>query len=163
MSQPLFNAQDHQHMADAIRLAWRGLYTTHPNPRVGCVIVNDGIVVGQGWHEFAGQGHAEVNALRAAGNAARGATVYVSLEPCSHHGKTPPCANALIAAGVAKVVSAMKAIPKVSGNGHRLLQAAGIETACVACWKPGPRRESRVSPTHADRPALDYPEVRHEC
>lgn len=118
-------------MADAIRLAWRGLYTTHPNPRVGCVIVKDGVVVGQGWHEIAGEGHAEVNALRAAGNAARGATAYVSLEPCSHHGKTPPCANALIEAGVAKVISAMEdPNPKVSGNGHRLLQAAGIETAC---------------------------------
>ncbi len=117
-------------MADAIRLAWRGLYTTHPNPRVGCVIVKDGVVVGQGWHQIAGQGHAEVNALRAAGEAARGATVYVSLEPCSHHGKTPPCANALIQAGVAKVISAMEdPNPNVSGNGHRLLQEAGVETA----------------------------------
>lgn len=118
-------------MAEAIRLAWRGLYTTHPNPRVGCVIVKDGLVVGRGWHEVAGQGHAEVNALRAAGSAAKGATVYVSLEPCSHHGKTPPCANALIGAGVAQVISAMEdPNPKVSGNGHRLLQQAGIHTAC---------------------------------
>ena len=118
-------------MAEAIRLAWRGLYTTHPNPRVGCVIVKDGVVVGQGWHQIAGQGHAEVNALRAAGDAARGATAYVSLEPCSHHGKTPPCAEALIKAGVAKVISAMEdPNPSVSGNGHRLLQSAGIETAC---------------------------------
>lgn len=118
-------------MADAIRLAWRGLYTTHPNPRVGCVIVKDGVVVGQGWHEIAGQGHAEVNALRAAGDAARGATVYVSLEPCSHHGKTPPCANALIQAGVARVISAMEdPNPKVSGRGHQLLRDAGIDTAC---------------------------------
>lgn len=130
MSDPLFTACDHQHMADAIRLAWRGLYTTHPNPRVGCVIVKDGGVVGQGWHEIAGQGHAEVNALRQAGEAARGATVYVSLEPCSHHGKTPPCAEALIRAGVARVVSAMEdPNPQVSGRGHRLLQAAGIATA----------------------------------
>lgn len=118
-------------MADAIRLAWRGLYTTHPNPRVGCVIVKEGVVVGRGWHEIAGQGHAEINALRVAGEAARGATVYVSLEPCSHYGKTPPCASALIQAGVAKVISAMEdPNPKVSGSGHRLLQAAGIETAC---------------------------------
>lgn len=118
-------------MADAIRLAWRGLYTTHPNPRVGCIIVKDGQVVGQGWHEIAGQGHAEVNALRNAGAAASGATVYVSLEPCSHHGKTPPCAEALISAGVARVISAMEdPNPQVSGNGHRLLQSAGIETAC---------------------------------
>lgn len=117
-------------MAEAIRLAWRGLYTTHPNPRVGCVIVQDGVVVGRGWHQVAGQGHAEVNALREAGAAARGATVYVSLEPCSHYGKTPPCANALIEAGVARVISAMEdPNPRVSGSGHRLLQAAGIETA----------------------------------
>lgn len=118
-------------MADAIRLAGRGLYTTHPNPRVGCVIVKGGVVVGQGWHAIAGQGHAEVNALRAAGPAAQGATVYVSLEPCSHHGKTPPCADALIQAGVARVISAMEdPNPKVSGSGHQRLQAAGIETAC---------------------------------
>lgn len=117
-------------MAEAIRLAWRGLYTTHPNPRVGCVIVKDGVVVGRGWHQVAGQGHAEVNALRAAGDAARGATVYVSLEPCSHHGKTPPCAEALIQAGVARVISAMEdPNPRVSGNGLRRLQSAGIETA----------------------------------
>lgn len=131
MSPPLFNAHDHQHMADAIRLAWRGLYTTHPNPRVGCVIVKDGVVVGQGWHQVAGQGHAEVNALRAAGEAARGATVYVSLEPCSHHGKTPPCADALVRAGVSRVVSAMEdPNPRVSGRGHQRLQEAGITTAC---------------------------------
>ena len=117
-------------MAEAIRLAWRGLYSTHPNPRVGCVIVKDGKIIGRGWHQTAGQGHAEINALRDAGAAARGATLYVSLEPCSHHGKTPPCANALIDAGVARVISAMEdPNPHVSGNGHRLLQAAGIQVA----------------------------------
>ena len=88
-------------------------------------------MVGQGWHEIAGQGHAEINALRAAGEAARGATAYVSLEPCSHHGKTPPCADALVEAGVARVISAMEdPNPQVSGNGHRRLEAAGIATAC---------------------------------
>lgn len=131
MTTALFNSTDHRYMAEAIRLAWRGLYTTHPNPRVGCVIVKDGKVVGRGWHQVAGQGHAEVNALREAGAQAQGATAYVSLEPCSHHGKTPPCAEALIQAGIAKVISAMEdPNPQVSGNGHRLLQQAGIETAC---------------------------------
>ena len=118
-------------MAEAIALAWRGLYTTHPNPRVGCVLVKEAQVVGRGWHQFAGQGHAEVNALAEAGSQAKGATAYVSLEPCSHHGKTPPCVSALIEAGVAKVISAMEdPNPKVSGNGHHLLEQAGIETAC---------------------------------
>ena len=131
MTAALFTTADHQHMAEAIRLAWRGLYTTHPNPRVGCVLVKAGQVIGRGWHQVAGQGHAEVNALREAGEAARGATAYVSLEPCSHHGKTPPCAEALIKAGVARVVSAMEdPNPNVSGRGHQLLEAAGIATAC---------------------------------
>lgn len=131
MTAALFTNADHQFMAEAIQLAWRGLYTTHPNPRVGCVLVKAGEVVGRGWHQVAGEGHAEVNALRQAGANARGATAYVSLEPCSHHGKTPPCAEALITAGVARVVSAMEdPNPKVSGRGHQLLAAAGIETAC---------------------------------
>ncbi|MEE2729743.1 MAG: bifunctional diaminohydroxyphosphoribosylaminopyrimidine deaminase/5-amino-6-(5-phosphoribosylamino)uracil reductase RibD [Pseudomonadota bacterium] len=131
MTAALFTRTDHQHMAEAIRLAWRGLYTTHPNPRVGCVLVKDGRVVGRGWHQVAGEGHAEVNALREAGTEARGATAYVSLEPCSHHGKTPPCAEALIQAGVARVISAMEdPNPQVSGRGHQRLQAAGIQTAC---------------------------------
>ncbi|MAR92544.1 MAG: bifunctional diaminohydroxyphosphoribosylaminopyrimidine deaminase/5-amino-6-(5-phosphoribosylamino)uracil reductase RibD [Pseudomonadota bacterium] len=131
MSATLFTSADHQFMAEAIALAWRGLYTTHPNPRVGCVLVKDGQVVGRGWHQRAGEGHAEVLALHEAGAAARGATAYVSLEPCSHHGKTPPCAEALIEAGVARVISAMEdPNPQVAGGGHRLLQAAGITTAC---------------------------------
>ncbi|TCS72359.1 diaminohydroxyphosphoribosylaminopyrimidine deaminase/5-amino-6-(5-phosphoribosylamino)uracil reductase [Sulfuritortus calidifontis] len=114
-------------MARALRLAARGLYTTMPNPRVGCVIVKDGRVVGEGWHERAGEPHAEIHALRAAGAAARGATVYVSLEPCSHHGRTPPCANALIDAGVARVVAAMRdPNPQVAGNGIELLTLAGV-------------------------------------
>ncbi|AUM13676.1 bifunctional diaminohydroxyphosphoribosylaminopyrimidine deaminase/5-amino-6-(5-phosphoribosylamino)uracil reductase RibD [Ketobacter alkanivorans] len=131
MTAALFTKADHQHMAEAIRLAWRGLYTTHPNPRVGCVLVKEGQIVGRGWHQIAGEGHAEVNALRQAGPAAQGATAYVSLEPCSHHGKTPPCAEALIQAGVAKVISAMEdPNPRVSGRGHQLLESAGIQTAC---------------------------------
>jgi diaminohydroxyphosphoribosylaminopyrimidine deaminase/5-amino-6-(5-phosphoribosylamino)uracil reductase len=117
-------------MARALRLAGRGLYTTTPNPRVGCVIVRDGAVVGEGWHERAGEPHAEIHALRAAGERAQGATVYVSLEPCNHHGRTPPCADALIAARVARVVTALQdPNPRVAGSGFARLAAAGIETA----------------------------------
>ena len=101
----MFSADDHRFMTQALRLAERGLYTTSPKPRVGCVIVKGGRVVGEGWHERAGQPHAEVHALRQAGEAARGATVYVTLEPCSHYGRTPPCANALVEAGVASVMT----------------------------------------------------------
>ena len=118
-------------MAQALRLAERGLYTTSPNPRVGCVLVRNGNVVGEGWHERAGEPHAEVLALRAAGEAARGATVYVTLEPCSHHGRTPPCANSLIAAGVARVAVAVQdPNPRVAGQGIARLCAAGIEVEC---------------------------------
>ncbi len=114
-------------MARALRLAERGLYSTTPNPRVGCVLVRDGEVVGEGWHERAGEAHAEVHALRQAGDRARGATAYVTLEPCSHHGRTPPCANALIDAGVARVAAAMRdPNPEVSGRGIELLTLAGV-------------------------------------
>lgn len=114
-------------MARALRLAEKGLFTTTPNPRVGCVIVKDGAVLGAGWHARAGEAHAEIHALNAAGNLARGATAYVTLEPCSHHGRTPPCADALIAAGVARVVAAMRdPNPQVGGNGLEMLRAAGI-------------------------------------
>lgn len=123
----MFTAADHRFMAHALQLARRGLYTTQPNPRVGCVIVRDGQIVGEGWHERAGEPHAEVLALHQAGESARGATVYVTLEPCSHFGRTPPCANALVKAGVGRVVAAMvDPNPLVAGNGLRLLQAAGI-------------------------------------
>ncbi len=125
-----FSAADGRMMARALQLAERGLWTTSPNPRVGCVLVRDGAIVGEGWHEKAGQPHAEVHALRAAGERARGATAYVTLEPCSHHGRTPPCAEALVAAGVARVVAAMEdPNPLVAGRGLALLRAAGIETA----------------------------------
>lgn len=124
----MFSAADHAHMAHALRLAERGVYSTTPNPRVGCVIVNNDQVVGEGWHVRAGEAHAEVHALRAAGERARGATAYVTLEPCSHHGRTPPCANALIDAGVVRVVAAMRdPNPQVSGGGLTLLTLAGIQ------------------------------------
>jgi diaminohydroxyphosphoribosylaminopyrimidine deaminase/5-amino-6-(5-phosphoribosylamino)uracil reductase len=117
-------------MARALELAARGLYTTHPNPRVGCVLVNDGEMIGEGWHERAGEPHAEVFALRAAGGRARGATAYVTLEPCSHTGRTPPCADALIAAGVSRVVCAiLDPNPKVAGGGVARLRAAGVEVS----------------------------------
>jgi len=120
---------DAQMMSRAIQLAKRGLYTTHPNPRVGCVISQGRDIVGEGWHQRAGEGHAEVHALRHAGKAARGATAYVTLEPCSHFGKTPPCAEALVKAGVARVVVAMQdPNPLVAGNGLKRLREAGIET-----------------------------------
>jgi diaminohydroxyphosphoribosylaminopyrimidine deaminase/5-amino-6-(5-phosphoribosylamino)uracil reductase len=125
-----FSAVDHGMMARALQLAERGLWTTSPNPRVGCVLVRAGEIVGEGWHEKAGEPHAEVHALRAAGDQAKGATAYVTLEPCSHHGRTPPCAEALIAAGVSRVVAAMTdPNPLVAGKGLALLRAAGIETA----------------------------------
>src|SRR5271167_2144521 len=92
------SAEDRAHLARALELAARGLYTTDPNPRVGCVLTRDGRILGEGWHERAGEGHAEVRALRAASGEVRGATAYVTLEPCSHTGRTPPCADALIAA-----------------------------------------------------------------
>ncbi len=122
-----FSAADHACMARALQLAAHGLFTTSPNPRVGCVIVKDGLVVGEGWHQRAGTPHAEIHALKAAGNAARGATVYVTLEPCSHHGRTPPCAEALIDAGVSRVVAAMRdPNPLVAGGGITMLTLAGI-------------------------------------
>ena len=116
-------------MAHALQLAARGLDTTSPNPRVGCVLVRDGEIVGEGWHERAGEPHAEIHALRAAAGAARGATAYVTLEPCSHFGRTPPCADALIDAGVTRVVVAMvDPNPLVGGRGLERLRATGIRT-----------------------------------
>jgi len=120
-------SEDQAHMARALTLAARGLYTTDPNPRVGCVVVRDGRVLGEAWHERAGEAHAEALALRAAGPAARGATVYVTLEPCSHTGRTPPCTEALIASGVARVVcSSVDPNTRVAGGGIERLQSAGI-------------------------------------
>lgn len=122
---------DHQHMSRAIQLARRGLYTTQPNPRVGCVIARGEQVIAEGYHLQAGGPHAEIVALQQAGAGAAGATAYVSLEPCSHHGKTPPCADALIEAGVARVVCAMQdPNPLVAGQGLDKLHEAGIEAEC---------------------------------
>lgn len=123
-----FSDTDRMHMQRALRLAERGRYAAHPNPVVGCVIVRDGAVVGEGWHAVAGEAHAEINALQAAGGSARGATIYVTLEPCVHHGKTPPCTDALIEAGVAEVVVGSKdPNPQVSGAGLKALEGAGIK------------------------------------
>jgi diaminohydroxyphosphoribosylaminopyrimidine deaminase/5-amino-6-(5-phosphoribosylamino)uracil reductase len=126
-----FSALDSQMMASAIQLAKRGQYTTSPNPNVGCVIVDiAGVIVGQGWHHQAGTPHAEVHALKQAGAKAAGATAYVTLEPCSHFGRTPPCANALIDAGISRVVAAMvDPNPLVAGSGLAKLEQAGINTA----------------------------------
>ncbi len=115
-------------MAQAIRLAERGRFTADPNPNVGCVIVKEGKVVGQGWHQKAGEPHAEVHAIRAAGERARGSELYVTLEPCSHQGRTPPCADMIVSSGVKKVVVAMQdPNPLVAGQGIKRLQEAGIE------------------------------------
>jgi diaminohydroxyphosphoribosylaminopyrimidine deaminase / 5-amino-6-(5-phosphoribosylamino)uracil reductase len=128
VSHPGFSATDHAMMARALRLAERGAFTTKPNPMVGCVLAHDGDVVGEGWHQRAGGPHAEIFALQQAGEAARGATAYVTLEPCSHVGKTGPCAEALIAAGVTRVVGAMRdPNPLVDGGGFEALRAAGIQ------------------------------------
>jgi diaminohydroxyphosphoribosylaminopyrimidine deaminase / 5-amino-6-(5-phosphoribosylamino)uracil reductase len=125
--------QGRVHMARALELAARGLYTTDPNPRVGCVITREGRVIGEGWHARAGEPHAEVLALSAAGPHARGSTVFVTLEPCSHTGRTPPCADALIAAGVARVVCcSVDPNPRVAGAGIERLQAAGVAVSVGA-------------------------------
>lgn len=124
-------AQDSRWMAEALRLAKLGLYGTSPNPRVGCVLVADGQCIGSGGHRRAGEPHAEVLALYEAQDRARNATAYVTLEPCSHHGRTPPCADALIAAGVARVVvAAQDPNPLVAGTGIARLRAAGIDVDC---------------------------------
>lgn len=138
------NDADRGWMQQAIALATQG--KPSPNPRVGCVLVRDGTVVGEGWHEFAGGPHAEVSALKMAGERARGATAYVTLEPCNHHGRTPPCTEALIAAGIAQVVFGLNdPNPNVTGNGARRLTQAGIAViagvevqgceALVSSWK----------------------------
>ena len=148
---------DHAYMARALELARQGLYTTMPNPRVGCVLVREGKIVGEGFHERPGEPHAEIHALRQAGEQAKGATAYVTLEPCSHYGRTPPCANALIEAGVQRVVAAMQdPNPKVAGRGLQMLEEAGIET--TNNFMPEAARE--VNPGFIQRMETGRPFVR---
>jgi diaminohydroxyphosphoribosylaminopyrimidine deaminase/5-amino-6-(5-phosphoribosylamino)uracil reductase len=127
----MFTSSDHAFMSRALELARRGLQTATPNPRVGCVVVRDGQVVGEGWHRRAGEPHAEIVALGEAGGRARGATVYVTLEPCSHFGRTPPCVDALVEARVARVIAAMEdPNPQVNGRGLARLRDAGVDVRC---------------------------------
>lgn len=151
------HSQDVALMARAIQLAWRGRYSTHPNPRVGCVIARGDLILGEGWHERAGEAHAEVRALSQAGPDARGATAYVTLEPCSHFGRTPPCSRALIDAGVARVVVASEdPNPSVSGRGLQQLRDAGIRV------KEGVLREeaAQLNPGFLKRMKTGRPWVR---
>ena len=125
----MFTTSDHVYMTRALQLAEQGLYTTTPNPRVGCVIVKNNIIIGEGAHLKAGQSHAEVFAIKQAGSLARGATAYVTLEPCSHTGRTPPCADVLVKAGVVKVIAAMvDPNPLVAGSKFKLGKAYWVET-----------------------------------
>jgi diaminohydroxyphosphoribosylaminopyrimidine deaminase / 5-amino-6-(5-phosphoribosylamino)uracil reductase len=130
------NERDRERMLRALELAERGLFTTTPNPRVGCVIVREERSIGEGWHERAGEAHAEVMALaaaRARGEATRGATAYVTLEPCNHHGRTPPCTDALLAAGITRVVAALRDPNPVAGEGGERLRAAGVAVEFGLC------------------------------
>jgi len=125
-----FDRRDHGFMARAVRLAWKGLYTTDPNPRVGCVLVNKGEIVGEGWHRKAGEPHAERIAIANAGQRARGATAYVTLEPCCHHGRTAPCTEGLLEAGISRVIAAMRdPNPRVAGKGLEMLAEQGVAVA----------------------------------
>ena len=127
----MYSDADHGLMSRALELARNGLFSTTPNPRVGCVIVRDGEIIGEGWHRRTGEPHAEILALAQAGERARGATVYVTLEPCSHQGRTPPCTDLLIESKVARVIAAMEdPNPLVNGQGLEKLRAAGIDVRC---------------------------------
>lgn len=126
-----YSNEDHQYMARALALAERGLFTASPNPRVGCVIVRNGVIVGEGWHQRTGSPHAEADALTNCADDAAGATFYVTLEPCSHHGRTPPCCDRLIKAGAARVVvAAVDPNPLVAGAGISRIREAGIDVSC---------------------------------
>lgn len=147
---------DLEYLREAVSLAERGLFTTTPNPRVGCVIVRNGRVLGRGWHAWCGEAHAEVNAIRDAGGDVAGATVYVSLEPCTVDGRTPPCVDALIAAGVKRVVAgAPDPDPRVNGSGFDRLCAAGIETE-----NAGLADALRLNAGHRQRIAEGRPMIR---
>ncbi|ATG49566.1 riboflavin biosynthesis protein RibD [Celeribacter ethanolicus] len=149
-------AEDLRHMRHALTLGARGLGRTWPNPAVGCVIVRDGRIVGRGWTQPGGRPHAEVMALRQAGEAARGATAYVTLEPCSHHGKTPPCAEALISAGLSRVVVALgDPDPRVNGRGFAMLQSAGVEVVAGLCdAEARAQQQGFLSKVTLDRPMV---------
>jgi diaminohydroxyphosphoribosylaminopyrimidine deaminase/5-amino-6-(5-phosphoribosylamino)uracil reductase len=152
-----FSADDHRYMARALELARRGLFSTDPNPRVGCVLVNAGRIVGEGWHARAGGPHAEIHSLRQAGEAARNATAYVTLEPCAHHGRTPPCADALVAAGVARVVAAMvDPNPEVAGRGLARLAQSGIRAESGLLAEPA----QRLNPGFCKRMQDGWPLIR---
>lgn len=154
------SGHESQFLERALALARRGLFTAHPNPRVGCVVVRGGEVVGEGWHRAAGEAHAEVHALAAAGERARGATVYVSLEPCCHEGRTPPCTEALVRAGVARVVAAAPdPDPRVSGRGFERLRAAGIEAGPIRSERLA-RAAAELNPGFLKRTACGRPFVR---
>lgn len=147
-------SQDQKWMQQAIALAKQGQYSTKPNPNVGCVIVKDGQLVGEGFHPQAGQPHAEVFALRDAGEQAKGATAYVTLEPCAHFGRTPPCAKGLVAAGVAKVVVACPdPNPLVAGKGVQILKDAGIEVE-VGVLQQQAHQLNLAFKSHGDRSTL---------
>lgn len=149
--------RDLRRMARAIQLAERGLYTTDPNPRVGCVLTKAGRIIGEGWHRRAGEPHAERLAIDAAGEAARGATAYVTLEPCCHHGRTPPCTDALLAAGISRLVVGMEdPNPLVRGRGLDRMRAAGVEV--VTGVLEGPCRS--LNPGFDKRMRLGLPYVR---
>ncbi|RKZ93945.1 MAG: bifunctional diaminohydroxyphosphoribosylaminopyrimidine deaminase/5-amino-6-(5-phosphoribosylamino)uracil reductase RibD [Gammaproteobacteria bacterium] len=146
-----------RYMARALQLAERGLFTTDPNPRVGCVIVKDDVIVGEGWHQWAGEAHAEVNALQDAGAKAEGADCYITLEPCSHTGKTPPCVDALIKSGVNHVFVAMTdPNPLVVGNGIAKLKSAGIEVTVGLMQQ----QAESLNPGFCQRMRLNRPFVR---
>src|SRR5881394_3158214 len=131
---------DQRFMTLALTLGRRGLGNAWPNPAVGAVVVRDGVIVGRGWTQPGGRPHAEVEALGRAGEAARGATLYATLEPCSHHGKTPPCVDAIMAAGIARVVSALgDPNPRIAGEGHAKLRAAGVAVTLGVCTEDARR------------------------
>src|SRR6202171_6688908 len=144
----MFSDFDRLAMQRALELAARGLATTDPNPRVGCVIARGALIVAEGWHERAGEAHAEVVALRAAGAQAEGATVYVTLEPCSHHGRTPPCVEALVRARVARVVyAATDPNPQVNGRGAEALRSAGVAVEAGPLESPAPAPKRGIKHT----------------
>ena len=143
-------------LARALELAERGRGTTHPNPLVGAVVVRDGEVVGEGWHERKGEPHAAVNALRAAGERARGATLYVTMEPCAHHGSTPPCTEATLAAGVSRVVAGSLDPNPEAGGGLEVLRAAGVDTELVDSFEARQLNEAWRTWVSLRRPFVTY-------